>query len=205
MRSTWKHLLLIPALLFSGAALARDAVPGLTAEVLETEHGVPIHLADRIEATLRKVMPGTKLPTPLVLAIMKIESEFNPRAKSSAGAVGLMQVMPRWHVDRVREISNKPALTFNDVRKELLDVETNIEAGVSILAECYNRYNSLTAAAQCYNGGPPRAESSYTKKVMRAYREMAIDLGVRNRAAPRLGESGAHPALPAQGAATSPD
>lgn len=193
MRSTWKHLLLIPVLLFCGAAFARDVapslstevLPGLTAEVLESEHGVPLHLAGRIEEVLKKVIPGTKLPPSLVLAIMKIESGFNPRAEAG-GAVGLMQVMPRWHVGRVREISDKPNLTPSGVRKELLGVDVNIEAGVSILAECYRKHNSLSAATGCYNGG---GDPFYTRKVMAAYQEFSVDLGLTNRKAPRLGAS----------------
>lgn len=58
----------------------------------------------------------------LVLAVIDVESAFDPFAVSSAGAVGLMQVMPFWP----RELG----LT----RRDLLDVEMNIRMGTSILA-----------------------------------------------------------------------
>lgn len=58
----------------------------------------------------------------LVLAVIDVESAFDPFAVSSAGAVGLMQVMPFWP----RELG----LT----RRDLLDVELNIRMGTSILA-----------------------------------------------------------------------
>lgn len=58
----------------------------------------------------------------LVLAVIDVESSFNPFAVSSAGAVGMMQVMPFWP----RELG----LTTRD----LLDVEMNIRMGTSILA-----------------------------------------------------------------------
>ena len=58
----------------------------------------------------------------LVLAVIDVESSFNPFAVSSAGAVGMMQVMPFWP----RELG----LTTRD----LLDVEMNIRMGSSILA-----------------------------------------------------------------------
>jgi hypothetical protein len=58
----------------------------------------------------------------LVLAVIDVESSFDPFAVSSAGAVGMMQVMPFWP----RELG----LTTRD----LLDVEMNIRMGSSILA-----------------------------------------------------------------------
>lgn len=58
----------------------------------------------------------------LVLAVIDVESAFDPFAVSSAGAVGMMQVMPFWP----RELG----LTTSD----LLDVEMNIRMGSSILA-----------------------------------------------------------------------
>jgi len=58
----------------------------------------------------------------LVLAVIDVESAFDPFAVSSAGAVGLMQVMPFW--------PNELGLTTRD----LIDVELNIRMGTSILA-----------------------------------------------------------------------
>lgn len=58
----------------------------------------------------------------LVLAVIDVESAFDPFAVSSAGAVGLMQVMPFW--------PGELGLT----RRDLLDVELNIRMGTSILA-----------------------------------------------------------------------
>lgn len=58
----------------------------------------------------------------LVLAVIDVESAFDPFAVSYAGAVGLMQVMPFW--------PNELGLS----RKDLIDVELNIRMGTSILA-----------------------------------------------------------------------
>ncbi|MGB5132735.1 MAG: lytic transglycosylase domain-containing protein [Steroidobacteraceae bacterium] len=77
----------------------------------------------------------------LVLAVIDVESSFNPFAVSSAGAVGMMQVMPFWP----RELG----LTTRD----LLDVEMNIRMGTSILAYYLERERGdYRRALARYNG-----------------------------------------------------
>lgn len=63
----------------------------------------------------------------LVLAVIDVESAFDPFAVSSAGAVGLMQVMPFW--------PNELGLSTRD----LIDVELNVRMGTSILAYYLDR------------------------------------------------------------------
>ena len=77
----------------------------------------------------------------LVLAVIDVESSFDPFAVSSAGAVGMMQVMPFWP----RELG----LTTRD----LLDVEMNIRMGSSILAYYLERERGdYRRALARYNG-----------------------------------------------------
>jgi hypothetical protein len=77
----------------------------------------------------------------LVLAVIDVESSFDPFAVSSAGAVGMMQVMPFWP----RELG----LTTRD----LLDVELNIRMGSSILAYYLERERGdYRRALARYNG-----------------------------------------------------
>jgi soluble lytic murein transglycosylase-like protein len=77
----------------------------------------------------------------LVLAVIDVESAFDPFAVSSAGAVGLMQVMPFW--PRQLGLSNK----------DLIDVELNVRMGVSILAYYLERERGdYRRALARYNG-----------------------------------------------------
>jgi soluble lytic murein transglycosylase-like protein len=77
----------------------------------------------------------------LVLAVIDVESAFDPFAVSSAGAVGLMQVMPFW--PRELGLSNK----------DLIDVELNIRMGTSILAHYLERERGdYIRALGRYNG-----------------------------------------------------
>jgi soluble lytic murein transglycosylase-like protein len=88
---------------------------------------------------------GQKLgvePT-LVLAVMAIESSFNPFAQSPVGAQGLMQVMTRVHDDKYQHFGGAHAA---------FDPITNLRVGVQILKECIARAGSLEAGLRYYVG-----------------------------------------------------
>ena len=68
-----------------------------------------------------------KLDPTLILAVVAIESSFNPFAQSSVGAQGLMQVMTRIHDDKYQAFGGKLAA---------FDPVTNLRVGVQVLSEC---------------------------------------------------------------------
>lgn len=94
----------------------------------------------------------------LILAVMAIESRFNPFAESVVGAQGLMQVMPRFHQDK---------LEANGAGKNaLLEPHMNIQVGVLILKESISRAGNVQAGLQQYAGAPDDTEAQYAAKVM---------------------------------------
>jgi hypothetical protein len=84
-----------------------------------------------------------KLEPTLILAIMAIESSFNPFAQSSVGAQGLMQVMTRVHDDKYQPFGGNHAA---------FDPLTNLRVGVQVLKECIARAGSLEAGLRYYVG-----------------------------------------------------
>lgn len=97
------------------------------------------------------------LPPELVLAVIEVESNFNPYAISSAGARGLMQVMPFW-LKRI----GKPG-------DSLFRVHTNLRYGCTILKYYLDKENgNLFHALARYNGS--RGERWYPARVDRAWR-----------------------------------
>lgn len=93
----------------------------------------------------------------LIVAIMAVESSFNPRAQSHMGAQGLMQVMPRYHQDKIGKKRGKNAL---------FDPEFNVQVGTHVLHETITRYGSVQRALQAYNGSLGDPSMRYPRKVL---------------------------------------
>jgi soluble lytic murein transglycosylase-like protein len=88
----------------------------------------------------------------LVLAIMAVESDFNPKAMSSVGAEGLMQVMPHW----------KKVLAING---DLMDPDVSIRYGLQILGFYEEMYKDLNIALTAYNRGPGPVDTALMRGV----------------------------------------
>jgi soluble lytic murein transglycosylase-like protein len=93
----------------------------------------------------------------LILAVMAVESRYNPVAESNQGAKGLMQVIPKFHADKLVEHGGESAL---------LDPQVNIQVGAQILREYLRRYGETETALQMYAGAFDEPSSSYAFKVL---------------------------------------
>lgn len=88
-----------------------------------------------------------RVPAAWIRAVMRAESAHDVRAVSSAGAMGLMQVMPEtWLELRARY----------GLGRDPFDARDNILAGAAYLREMYDRYGNVTAMLAAYNAGPQR-------------------------------------------------
>ncbi len=94
----------------------------------------------------------------IVLAVIQVESAFQPQAISSAGAVGLMQIMPFW----IRELGRSA--------DDLMDPWLNLRYGCTILAHYLAvERGDLTRALARYNGS--LGQTWYPERVMRTWTE----------------------------------
>lgn len=104
----------------------------------------------------RRALPIGPAPEPaLVLAVMRQESEFYPKARSSVGALGLMQLMPA----TARHTARRLGLPFS--RERLTDdPDYNVRLGQAYLNELLEQFDgSYILALAAYNAGPSRASS----------------------------------------------
>ena len=99
-----------------------------------------------------------QLDPTLILAIMAVESRFNPFAQSAVGAQGLMQVMTRVHDDKYEVFGGQHAA---------FDPLTNLRVGVQVLKECIARAGSLEGGLRFYVGAANLPDDGgYAAKVL---------------------------------------
>lgn len=100
----------------------------------------------------------TKLDPTLILAVMAVESSFNPFAQSNVGAQGLMQVMTRVHTDKYEDFGGRFAA---------FDPVANLRVGVKVLQECIARAGSVEGGLRFYVGAANLPDDAgYSGKVL---------------------------------------
>ncbi|MCX7163190.1 MAG: transglycosylase SLT domain-containing protein [Betaproteobacteria bacterium] len=92
----------------------------------------------------------------LLIAVIGIESRFNPFSRSPMGALGLMQIIPRYHQDKIPQLQGE---------RPFLDPVTNIQIGARILHEAVQRHGNLIEGLQYYAGALDDDERGYANKV----------------------------------------
>ena len=98
-----------------------------------------------------------KLDPLVVLAVAATESGYNPIAESVVGAKGLMQVIAKFHPEKLDGHGGEDAL---------FDPATNVRVGAQILHEYLLRYGDLETALQMYAGALDDPDARYARKVM---------------------------------------
>lgn len=93
----------------------------------------------------------------LLIAVISIESRFNPFSQSPVGAQGLMQVIPRFHQDKVPPAAGE---------QPFLDPVTNVRIGAQVLQEAIRRQGGLVDGLQYYAGAVDDEEKTYATKVL---------------------------------------
>lgn len=125
---------------------------------LSRKYGVAPEPLSVLVAEAFEIGHKAKLDPTLILAIMAIESGFNPFAQSPVGAQGLMQVMTRIHHDKYENFGGKLAA---------FDPVTNLRVGVKVLQECIARAGSIEAGLKFYVGAANlETDGGYAAKVM---------------------------------------
>ncbi len=102
-----------------------------------------------------------KLDPTLILAVMAIESGFNPFAQSAVGAQGLMQVMTKIHSDKYQSYGGQFAA---------FDPLANLRVGVKVLQDCIRMAGSTEGGLKYYVGAANLdSDNGYASKVMVEY------------------------------------
>ncbi len=102
---------------------------------------------EKYHSLVLKYSEEYSVPNELVFAIIKVESNFDPEVVSSAGAVGLMQMLPSTY----KWLTTKLGDTYRE--EDLFDEEINIRYGIYYLSYLHSRFDSWEKAIIAYNWG----------------------------------------------------
>lgn len=144
----------------------------------ERKPGVPEHRIKVIANSVHREAKRYDIDYRLVLAIMKVESNFKNDAISRRGARGLMQIQP----SSARIIARESGVQVKGA-KCLHEPEKNIQIGVSYLSKLRGMFDNIVSALHAYNAGPARVKkpvdhdnvktTAFTRRVMREYRQIS--------------------------------
>lgn len=147
---------------------------------LSRKYGVAAEPLSVLVSEAFEIGQKARLDPTLILAIMAIESGFNPFAQSSVGAQGLMQVMTQVHHAKYDNFGGRLAA---------FDPVTNLRVGVKVLQECISRAGSVEGGLKFYVGAANMDDDGgYTGKVMAEHARLLSVVAGKN---PSLGRTAA--------------
>jgi len=152
-------------------------VPGISAaqfqalrRYLSNKYRIAQNVASALILSTYALGQSQRVDPQLLLAIIAIESRYNPFAESHVGAQGLMQVMPRVHRDKFEALGLDIAAAVEPV--------PNMIVGTQIYADCRRRRGSITGALACYVGATGPSDGGYGAKVLAERRRIARASGI---------------------------
>lgn len=136
---------------------------------LSRKYNVAPEPLSALVASAFEIGANAKLDPTLILAVMAIESGFNPFAQSPVGAQGLMQVMTKIHTDKYENFGGKFAA---------FDPVTNLRVGVKVLQECIARAGSVAGGLKYYVGAANLdSDGGYADKVLAEHARLLSVVG----------------------------
>ena len=135
----------------------RDPAEAILVKYLSRRFLIAAEATERMVGAAYSAAREVGLDPLVVLAVISVESRFNPIAESVMGAKGLMQIIPKYHPAKMLAIGGEAAVW---------DPESNIQAGARILQEYVYRTGTLEAGLQFYNGAFADSRAQYAQRVM---------------------------------------
>jgi soluble lytic murein transglycosylase-like protein len=130
---------------------------------LARRYRVAVNATENLVSEAHSAAAATGLDPLLILAVIAVESSFNPIAESAFGAKGLMQVVPRFHLDKLAAHGGEDAV---------LHPGTNILVGAQILRDYIRRAGTLEDGLQHYAGAAEDPAQGYAQKILTEHQRL---------------------------------
>jgi len=144
-------------------ALAGQPAPVLSPKMrgaldyVSKRYRVSTEALEPIFATAQTTGKELRIDPLLIIAVIGVESGFNPFSQSVVGAKGLMQVIPRYHMDKLPDEAD---------RLGFLDPVTNVRVGAKVLHESIRRFGGVENGLQQFGGALNDPDRRYSSKVL---------------------------------------
>lgn len=159
------------------ASIEGGRIDGITVEqeralrsYLARKYRIASSVAGALISSAFLVAKEMDLDPQLILAVIAIESRYNPYAESHVGAQGLMQVMTRVHKEKFTEFSDGTIAALHPI--------ANMRVGSRILRDCIDRRGSIERGLACYVGATGPSDGGYGAKVLAERRRIALASGI---------------------------
>ena len=127
---------------------------------ISNTYRIPIKNAEQIVYTTFEESAKKNLEPILVLSLIDSESGFQQHAKSRVGALGLTQVMPKYHPEKIADLRKNHGT-------DIYSINGNIKVGTQILREYINKAGgNLQKGLQMYNGSSRDSTRKYSNKII---------------------------------------
>lgn len=160
----------MPDLPATGSGVELTAQQKTVADHVSRRHRVARAAVEQYVTDVYAAASRYKLDPLLLIALISVESAFNPTAESAWGAQGLTQVIPKYHPEKL-------ALFGPDA--SLLDPTTSIFVGAQVLREYIRLSGSVEGGLQRYVGSIEDPDQVYSNKVLAEYRRLSATFGPR--------------------------
>lgn len=146
-----------PAAALPAASVSLSANFGRVAAAIAKRHHVAPVVVDSLVKAAQQEGRANGIDPLLILAVITVESGFNPFLESGQGAQGLMQIIPKCHTDKISPEKGAAAL---------FDPSENIRVGTLILKAFMDHADTTEAALQLYGGAANDPEMHYSARVL---------------------------------------
>lgn len=116
---------------------------------------------NEIAKSIHKYSKEFNIPAELIISIITVESAFIPTSTSSANCVGLLQINPKAHPEKIEGLENY----------QLYHIDNNIKIGCRILKEYYEATGSINDTLTKYLG---KADQGYNNRILSSFADLMI-------------------------------